>query len=385
MEDATLVTTLGRDPERQHGIVNPPTWRASTVLFPTLAALEAARPDKGVYYGRYGTPTSFALEEALARLEGGHWSFVTSSGKAAITATLLALCSAGDHLLVVDTAYGPTRRFCDHTLKRYGVETTYYDPQVGAGIATLIRPNTRAVFTESPGSLTFEVQDIPAIMEAAHAAGTIVIMDNTWASPLYFKPFAHGVDISIHAATKYIGGHSDLMMGVITLTELMLARLRLPLMEVASVASPDDTMLALRGLRTLAARLERHQRSALEIARWLSTRPEVRQVLYPALPGAPGHELWKRDFRGASGLFGFIMQPCSKQQLAAMLDHMELFGMGYSWGGYESLLLPTHPETLRTATPWTVEGVPMRIHVGLEEPADLIAELEAGFGRLAAA
>ena len=385
MHDATLVTTLGRAPEEQHGIVNPPVYHASTVLFPTVAALEAARPHRSIYYGRYGTPTSHALQDALARLEGGFDSFVVGSGKAAITATLLALLKAGDHLLIVDSVYAPTRRFADHTLSRFGIETTYYDPLIGHGIAELIRPETRVVFCESPGSVTFEVQDLPAIAEAAHAAGAVVITDNTWASPLYFKPFAHGADISIQAATKYVGGHSDLMMGVITTTEELHHRLRTPLYEVASVAAPDDCYLALRGLRTLAARLERHQRSALELAHWLSHRPEVAKVLYPALPGAPGHELWKRDFVGASGLFGFVLRPCSKTQLAAMLDHMELFGMGYSWGGYESLLIPTHPEAIRTAVPWRTEGPLLRIHVGLEEPADLIRDLEAGFARLTAA
>ena len=312
-------------------------------------------------------------------------SFVVGSGKAAITATLLALLKAGDHLLIVDSVYAPTRRFADHTLSRFGIETTYYDPLIGHGIAELIRPETRVVFCESPGSVTFEVQDLPAIAEAAHAAGAVVITDNTWASPLYFKPFAHGADISIQAATKYVGGHSDLMMGVITTTEELHHRLQAPLYEVASVAAPDDCYLALRGLRTLAARLERHQRSALQLADWLSHRPEVAKVLYPALPGAPGHELWKRDFLGASGLFGFVLRPCSKTQLAAMLDHMELFGMGYSWGGYESLLIPTHPEAIRTAVPWRAEGPLLRIHVGLEDPADLIRDLEAGFARLTAA
>ncbi len=385
MHDATLVTTLGREPREQHGIVNPPVYHASTVLFPSLEAMEAARPGSGVYYGRYGTPTSMALEQALAEFEGGFASFVVGSGKAAITSTLLALLRAGDHLLVVDSVYAPTRRFCDQTLCRFGVETTYYDPLIGDGISELIRPETRVVFCESPGSVTFEVQDLPAIAQAAHEAGAVVITDNTWASPLYFKPFAHGADISVQAATKYVGGHSDLMMGVITTTEELHHRLRLPLYEVASVAAPDDCYLALRGLRTLAARLERHQRSALQLADWLSGRPEVVKVLYPALPGTPGHELWKRDFLGASGLFGFLLRPCSRTQLAAMLDHLELFGMGYSWGGYESLLIPTHPEAIRTAVPWRAEGPLLRIHVGLEDPADLIRDLEAGFARLAAA
>jgi cysteine-S-conjugate beta-lyase len=385
VRDATLVTTLGRDPHGQHGIVNPPVHHASTVLFATLDALESARPDKGVYYGRYGTPTSHALQEALATLEGGHWSFVTGSGKAAITSTLLALLRAGDHLLVTDSAYAPTRRFCDHTLSRFGVETTYYDPLIGAGVRDLMRPDTRVVFAESPGSLTFEVQDLPALAEAAHAGGAVLVVDNTWASPLYLKPFALGADVSIQAATKYVGGHSDLMMGVVTTTRELHDRLRAPLMEVASVAAPDDCYLALRGLRTLATRLVRHHASGLELARWLQARPEVARVLHPALPGDPGHELWRRDFLGASGLFGLVLRPCPRARLAAMLDHLELFGMGYSWGGYESLLIPTHPEAVRTAAPWRAEGPTLRIHVGLEDPADLIRDLEAGFARLAAA
>jgi cystathionine beta-lyase len=382
MNDATLVTVAGREPERQEGVVNPPVYHASTILFPSLAALEAARPDRGIYYGRYGTPTTRALEEAVARLEGGYRSIALGSGKTAITATLLALLESGDHLLVTDSVYAPTRHFCSATLSRFGIETTYYDPLIGADIEGLIRPNTKVVFTESPGSLTFEVQDIPAIARAAHAKGCLVIMDNTWASPLYFKPFQHGVDISIQAATKYIGGHSDLMMGIVTCTEAVFERVRRGAMEVATAAAPDDCHLALRGLRTLAARLERHQRSAFEVATWLQGRPEVARVLHPALPDDPGHDLWRRDFLGASGLFGFVLRPCPKAALAAMLDGLELHGMGYSWGGYESLLIPTHPDTCRTATPWRAEGVPMRIHVGLEDTADLIADLEAGFARL---
>lgn len=382
MHDATLVTTAGREPERHAGVVNPPVYHASTILFPTLDALEAARPDRGVYYGRYGTPTTFALEEAVAALEGGHRAITVGSGKTAIIATLLALLESGDHLLAPDSVYAPTRHFCSGMLRRLGIETTYYDPLIGAGIAGLIRPNTKVVFTESPGSLTFEVQDIPAIAEAAHAKGCLVVMDNTWASPLYFKPFRHGVDISIQAATKYIGGHSDLMMGIVTCSEACFERVRRGVTEVTTAAAPDDAYLALRGLRTLAARLERHQRNALRVAEWLKGRPEVSAVLYPALPDDPGHALWRRDFLGASGLFGFILKPCSRQALAAMLDGMELHGMGYSWGGYESLLIPTHPETCRTAVPWQTQGVPMRIHVGLEEPDDLIADLEAGLDRL---
>ena len=385
MDDATKVTVAGRDPERQHGVVNPPVYHASTILFSSVAALEAAKPRQGTYYGRYGTPTTAALEEAVAELEGGYRAIVVGSGKTAITSMLLALLRAGDHLLVVDTVYGPTRQFCTGTLARFGVATTFYDPLIGAGIADLIRPETRLVFTESPGSLTFEMQDTPAIAAAAHARGCLVAMDNTWASPLFCKPFELGVDISVQAATKYIGGHSDLMMGVVTATEAAYEQLWRGMLEVATASAPDDCYLALRGLRTLAARLERHQRSAMIVAEWLAARAEVRRVLYPALPDDPGHAIWKRDFRGASGLFGLILEPCSKAAVTAMLDGMELFGMGYSWGGYESLLIPTRPATSRTATPWGEDGPTLRIHVGLEDPSDLIRDLEAGFARLNAA
>lgn len=382
MHDATLVTTAGREPERHDGVVNPPVYHASTILYSSLAAMESAKPGQGVYYGRYGTRTTMALEEAVAALEGGYRSIVVGSGKTAITSTLLALLKSGDHILMTDSVYAPSRHFCTVMLTRFGIETSFYDPTIGAGIRDLIRDDTRLVFTESPGSLTFEVQDVPAIAAAAHERGCLVAMDNTWASPLYCKPFKLGVDISIQAATKYIGGHSDLMMGIITTTEPIHDRLRKAVMEVATAAAPDDCYLALRGLRTLAARLERHHRSGSEVARWLQARPEVLQVLHPALPDDPGHALWRRDFLGASGLFGFILKPCPKAALAAMLDPMELFGLGYSWGGYESLLIPTHPETCRTASPWEVEGVAMRIHVGLEDPDDLIRELEAGFARM---
>jgi cystathionine beta-lyase len=385
MEDATRVTVAGRDPERQHGVVNPPVYRASTILFPSVAALEAAKPRQGTYYGRYGTPTTAALEEAVAELEGGYRAIVVGSGKTAITSMLLALLRAGDHLLVVDTVYGPTRQFCTGTLARFGVATTFYDPLIGAGIAELIRPETRLVFTESPGSLTFEMQDTPAIAAAAHARGCLVAMDNTWASPLFCKPFELGVDLSVQAATKYIGGHSDLMMGVVTATEAAYEQLWRGMLEVATASAPDDCYLALRGLRTLAARLERHQRSAMIVAEWLAARAEVRRVLYPALPDDPGHAIWQRDFRGASGLFGLILEPYPKAAVTAMLDGMELFGMGYSWGGYESLLIPTRPATSRTATPWAEDGPTLRIHVGLEDPSDLIRDLEAGFARLNAA
>ena len=385
MHDETRVTTLGREPHDHHGIVNPPVYHASTILFPTLAALDAPRTREGYYYGRYGTPTSRALTDAVAALEGGDVAFVVPSGKAAITTVLMALTKAGDHILITDSAYQPTRSFANGVLKRFGVETTYYDPAIGAGIAALIRPTTRLVFTESPGSTTFEVQDLPAISAAAHAAGVTVVIDNTWSAGLYFKPFAHGADVSIQAATKYITGHSDVMMGTITATEALREAIQAGFNELGGVPGPDDCYLALRGLRTMATRLARHEASGLRLAEWLQARPEVQAVFHPALPGSPGHELWQRDFTGSSGLFGFLLPPVSRTALAAMLDDLELFGMGYSWGGYESLLIPTDPRPIRTATAWTADGQLMRMHVGLEHTDDLIADLEAGFRRLNAA
>ncbi len=385
MHDETLLTTLGRDPHRHHGIVNPPVYHASTILFPNLAAYDAPRTRDGYYYGRYGTPTTRALAEAVTGLEGGDFSLIVGSGKTAITTVLLGLTRTGDHILVTDSAYQPTRTFANGVLRRFGVETTYYDPRIGAGIADLIRPNTRLVFTESPGSLTFEVQDIPAIAEAAHARDVVVVMDNTWSGGLYFKPFAQGVDVSIQAATKYIVGHSDVMMGTITATEALRAPIQEGFNELAGAPGPDDCYLALRGLRTMATRMAQHQRSGIEIACWLEARPEVEAVLHPALESHPDHALWRRDFTGSSGLFACRLPPVPRSALAAMLDHLELFGMGASWGGYESLLIPTDPAKIRTAVPWQQPGQMLRIHVGLEHPDDLIKDLEAGLGRLKAA
>jgi cystathionine beta-lyase len=330
-------------------------------------------------------PTTFDLEDALAALEGAAGAVVTGSGKTAIIQAVMALLEAGDHVLMVDTAYGPTRRFCDRVLTRFGVEVTYYDPLIGSAIDSLIRPNTKIVYLESPGSLTFEIQDVPAIAAAAHAAGALVMLDNTWATPLYFKPLEHGVDVALYAGTKYFGGHSDLMIGMATATEAVLPRLRLGMQDLGCYVSPDDCWLALRGLRTLAVRLERHWRNGLWLAEWLAGRPEVQRVLHPALPGNPGYELWQRDFTGASGLFGVVLAPCPPAAVAAMVDGLELFGIGYSWGGYESLALPTHPERYRTATTWDASRPSLRFHAGLEAPEDLIADLEAGFARLNAA
>lgn len=386
MKEDTRLVNAGRNPEGNFGIVNPPIYRASTVTFPTVDVLESfdKNPFDGVFYGRHGTPTTFALESAIAELEGGYRSIAMASGVAAISASLCAFLKAGDHLLVADSVYWPTRHFCDQVLKNFGVETTYYDPLVGAGIGELLRPNTKVVFVEQPGSLTFEVQDIPAIAKVAHAAGAVVILDNSWATPLYFKPFEHGVDVSIQAATKYIVGHADAMLGVITTREPHFMTVRKSAANFGACSAPEECFLALRGLRTLRVRLERHQKTARTLCQWLQSRSEVARIFYPALEDDPGHEIWKRDFTGANGLFSFSLKDASKKAVAAMLDGMKLFAIGYSWGGYESLALPIHPEKSRTATQWD-EGPAIRIHAGLEDPDDLICDLDEGFKRLNAA
>lgn len=386
---ATRVTEAGRAPFANFGIVNPPVYHASTVLFPTLAEMEriSAHPYDNVYYGRSGTPTTMALETAVAELEGGDRAIATGSGLAAIAAALMAFARAGDHILMVDSAYSPTRKLCDGLLKGFGVETTYYDPcTTGAALARLMRPNTRVVFCESPGSLTFEVQDLPAIAKAAHAGGAVVMLDNSWATPLFLRPFDHGVDVVIEAATKYLVGHSDVMMGVIVCKSSHFRKLKTTAAILGAAPGPDDCYLALRGLRTLSVRLEKHQASAIKIAKWLKSRKDVGAVLHPALPGCPGHRLWKRDFLGSSGLFSFTLaKACSKAALARMVDHMDLFKMGYSWGGFESLILPADPAPFRSAVAWQAAGPLIRLHIGLEDVDDLIADLEAGLKRLKSA
>lgn len=379
----TLIVTTGRNPEENFGIINPPVYHASTVLYPTLHTVKTR--GQPVTYGRRGTPTTFALQEAIAELEGGFRSVITSSGLSAVTTALLAHLKAGDHLLMVDSVYEPSRHFCDTVLTRYGVDVEYYDPRIGAGISSLLRENTAVVFTESPGSVTFEVQDLPAIAEAAHKRGTVVMIDNTWASPLYFKPFEHGADVSIQAVTKYLCGHSDVMMGAITTTEEAWK----PTLDghgaIGQCVAPDDVYLVLRGIRTLSVRLERHMATGLRLAEWLATRPEVTRVIHPALPSHPDHAIWKRDFTGASGLFSIELAPCPEKAVAAFLDDLELFGMGYSWGGFESLIIPQYPAKIRSATKWDAKGQILRIHAGLEDVDDLIADLDAGFARLRAA
>jgi cysteine-S-conjugate beta-lyase len=384
----TLLTHVGGTPTDRHGAVNPPVYRASTILFPTVAEWEASRVHanrfKVLRYGQLGTPTTFALEEAIAALEGGYRAMLLPSGLAAATTALLALLKSGDHLLMTDSAYQPTRHFARVILARYGIATTFYDPCIGEAIESLMRPETRVIFLESPGSITFDVQDLPAIARVAHAHGALVVIDNTWATPYFLPAMQLGADVSIIAATKYIGGHSDVLLGTITTTEPLYERVRSMVAELGYSVSPDDAFLALRGLRTLGVRLERHQTSALQVAKWLQGRPEVKQVMYPALPADAGHVIWKRDFTGASGLFGVVLHPVPKAAVDAMLNALRLFGMGASFGGFESLAIPMDSTRLRHLT-GSAENRFIRIHVGLEDPSDLIADLEQGFAQLNAA
>jgi cysteine-S-conjugate beta-lyase len=377
----TQLVEAGRRKEWTAGIVNPPVWRASTILFDSVADLKAANPprDGTLHYGRNGTPTQWALAEALTGLEpGAAGTKLYSSGSAAVAAALLTVLKAGDRLLMTDSVYGPTRFFCDTVLKRFGVETVYYDPLIGGGIAELIDDRTAAIFMESPGSLTFEVQDVPAICAAARAKGVATLLDNTWATPLLFPAITAGVDLAILACTKYVVGHSDVLLGSVTVTEPWLKRLRDTDRALGQAASPDDCFLAARGLRTLGVRLDRHGESALRVARWLKDQPQVARVLHPALEDCPGHELWARDFKGASGLFSFVLNGGDDAARARLVDGLELFGIGYSWGGYESLALPADPKPLRTATSAEYEGPIVRLHIGLEDPDDLIADLACG-------
>lgn len=376
----TEVVHVGRKPFEQHGFVNTPVYRGSTVLYPTLEALKTRT--QAYTYGRRATPTTHALEEAIAHLEGGAATILTSSGLAAISTAILAFVNSGDHILIVDSVYQPARAFADKMLKRLGVETTYYDPLIGSDIDKLFRPNTRLVLVEAPGSQTFEMQDIPAIATAAHAKNIWVMADNTWATPLYCKPLALGADVSIQAATKYIVGHADAMLGAITVNARAAKLVDNAKEALGTCPGSEETYLGLRGMRTLAVRLERHQRSGIAVAEWLQSRPEVDRVLHPALPDDPGHAIWKRDFTGACGLFTAVLKPIPENALAAFLDGLKFFGMGYSWGGYESLVVPFDPTPYRTATRWRGPGPALRFHVGLEAVDDLIADLAAGFERM---
>lgn len=379
MKEETKLIEAGRDPEEQYYAVNPPVIHASTMIYKTAEELFAATGDTA-RYGRLGTPTSAALQDAIAEIEGGAHCLVTQSGLAAITTTLLSFLSVGDHLLMVDTAYEPTRGFCNHTLRKFGVEVTYYHPTVGAAISELIQPNTKVVFVEAPGSRTFEMQDIPAISKAAKSINDeiVIVMDNTWASPLYFKPFGKGVDASIQAATKYVVGHSDAMLGTITMNEENWRRVKNTHRSLGQCAAPDDVYLGLRGLRTLGVRLKQHWENALTLCTWLKEQPEVEKIAYPALEDDPGYEIWKRDFSGASGLFAFSLYKEFDGTQNDFLNAFHHFSMGYSWGGYESLIVPNHNIT-RTASKWPFPGPAYRIHAGLENPADLLTDLENAF------
>ena len=381
----TQVGRLGRDPQKYLGAVNTPVFRATTMIFPTVAQLESAVRGEyeGIGYGLHGLPTVTDLQDAIATLEGGYAALAVPSGLTATTLPLLALCKPGDHILVTDSVYGPTRRFCDLHMKRLGVEVSYYDPLLGAGIAREFRPNTRLVFVESPGSLTFDVQDIPAIAKVAHARGALVILDNSWATPLFFRAFDHGVDVSVHAATKFIAGHSDTLLGIVVCSAATFPAMHRLWTDIGVTASSDDCFMGLRGLRTLATRLARQQASGIKVAEWLRARPEVNEVIHPALPGARGHDLWKRDFSGATSLFGIVLDPVPKPRIDALLDGMRLFGMGWSWGGFESLIIPVYPERTRTASRWQAGGPMLRLYVGLEDPDDLIDDLADGLARLA--
>jgi len=381
----TRLVHAGRDPEANFGIVNPPVYRASTILFPTVAAFDARHERKytGFSYGLHGTPTTMALADMVTELTGGYRTLVVSSGLAAVTQALTAFVSRGDHVLLPDTVYGPARAFGTSVLARFGVDVTFYDPHIGAGIAGLLRDDTRVVYVESPGSQTFEVQDVPAIARAAHARGATVIMDNTWATPLFFRSFEHGADVEVQAGTKYLAGHSDLLVGTITARDEALFRtLKDGVAAFGDCVAPDVCYETMRGLRTLAVRLRHHERSALAVARWLAGRPEVARVLHPALPEDPGHALWRRDFLGASSLFGVLLRTSSEAAVAAMLEGLRLFKMGASFGGFESLIIPARAALGRTVRPWREPGVLLRVHVGLEAVEDLVADLDEGFTRL---
>lgn len=387
MKKDTQLVNAGRSAKWTQKMINPPVFRASTVVFDTVDEMKHAtrnRANQVPFYGRRGTPTTFAFADAMCEIEGGDGCAIYPCGTAAISSALLSFLKAGDHLLMVDTAYEPTRAFCDKMLANLGIETTYYDPMIGDQLETLIKDNTKVLFLESPGSLTMEIQDVPTLAKIAHQHDMVVILDNTWASPINFKPFEHGVDISIQAATKYIVGHSDVMLGTATANAAHWPQLRENSYLLGQCTSPDDIYQAMRGLRTLGVRMRQHQENALTVARWLQQRDDVSQILHPAFEDCPGHEHWKRDFTGANGLFSFVLKAGNQQGLIAMLDGMKHFKMGYSWGGYESLILPVNGlDYLRTATQWQGSGPVIRLHIGLEDTEDLIKDLDAGLARLA--
>jgi len=378
----TILSHAGSSPDDHHGFVNPPVYRGSTVVFPDVETM--TRGAQRYQYGRLGNPNTAALCDAISTLEGAEGSVLCPSGLSACITAILTAVGANGHILMPDSVYGPVRHFCNTAAHRFGIETTYYDPRIGVGIESLFRPNTMAVYTESPGSHTLELQDIPVIAEVAHRRGALVIMDNTWATPLYFKAVAHGVDLSVMAATKYITGHSDTLLGTIAASSRAWDRLKDFHFQMGQYAGPDDVALVLRGLRTLGVRLPRHQESALKIAKWLESREEVARVIHPGLPSHRDHAIWLRDFSGASGLFSFVTKPAPVEAVHDMLNDLTYFSLGYSWGGFESLAMTMDPKTVRTATDWDDQGHLVRLHIGLEDPRDLIADLEEGFKRFRA-
>ncbi len=389
MKKETQIVSLGRDKKWTKGVINPPVFRASTMLFDTMEEMRFATKNRAngeMFYGRRGGPTHFAFQAAIAELEGGVGTALYPSGAAAISGALMSFLQAGDHLLMVDNAYEPTRALCDGLLAGFGIETTYYDPLIGAGIASLIRPNTKVLFLESPGSITMEIQDVPTLSAIAHQNDMIVMLDNTWASPINSRPFEMGVDISIQAATKYIVGHSDVMMGTATANEKQWEQLREHSYLMGQCTSPDDVYLASRGLRTLGVRMAQHEKNALQIANWLAARPEVDHLRHPAFETCPGHEFFKRDFSASNGLFSFVLKEGNLKSVTALVENMSYFKMGFSWGGYESLILGVFGiDKLRTATKWDSSKPLIRLHIGLENVDDLIADLETGFARFNAA
>ncbi|MGR5351986.1 cystathionine beta-lyase [Vibrio sp. DNB22_19_2] len=383
----TKFVTAGRNKKWTNGVVNPPVQRASTVVFDTVAEKNQAminRANKTLFYGRRGTHTHFAFQDAMVEIEGGAGCALYPCGTAAISNAILSFVETGDHILMVDTCYEPTRDFCDTIMKKMGVETTYFDPVIGEDIRELIQPNTKLLFLESPGSITMEVIDVPTLADIAHEQNIIVMLDNTWGAGVNFAPFEHGVDISIQAATKYIVGHSDVMLGTAVASEKYWPQLREQSYLMGQCVSPDDAYLGLRGIRTLDVRLRQHAESSLKIAQWLESRPEVDHVRHPALETCPGHEFFKRDFTGGNGLFSFVLKSSYPKATTALLDGMKHFSMGYSWGGFESLILANEPKSfnsLRTVANPNFEGTLIRLHIGLEDVNDLIADLEAGFAR----
>lgn len=377
----TQLAQLGRMSDAHHGFVNTPIYRGSTVLFKTLDDLEHGRAR--YTYGTAGTPTVESLESAWTTLTGGAGTVLCPSGLAAVALALMATLKSGDHLLVPDSVYFPTRSFCGTLLERFGIETSYYDPLLGGRLESLVKDNTSTILLESPGSQTFEIQDVPAITGFARRRGIKTIIDNTWATPLFFRAHEHGCDLSVEAGTKYLGGHADLLLGLVSANAETWPALKKIHRSMAMLPGPEDCYLALRGMRTLHIRLREAQARGLEMARWLESQPEVLSILHPAFPSCPGHELWKRDFRGSTGVFTIILRPGpSRQALANMLDHLSLFGMGYSWGGFESLIIPFDCRSYRTVTAWSPGGFALRLQIGLEDLEDLKADLRAGLDRL---